>query len=91
MVPLLEVSYQQVHHRAVALHAQLVLNGAVDEHQHEGCGRAEGEDGAHLGAGKALLGGEPDLEEGPPDAPACEEHQHLQGTHAVERVAKGLQ
>ena len=73
------------------LHAKLILQGTVDKHQDERHGRSEGIDRADLGACEALFRRQPDLEEGPPDAPANEEQQDLKRACPVKWIRKSLQ
>ena len=80
---------EELQHRL--LHAELILQGAVDEHQDERDRAAEGIDRADLRAREPLLRRQPDLEERPPDAPAREEQQDLKRTRPVERIRECLQ
>ena len=73
----------------LTLDAQLVLDGAVDEHDDQGCQGVDGVDLALLGGGHAqTVGrvGKPAGEEGPPDAPRAEEHEDAEGALQVGRI-----
>ena len=75
--------------RQVPLHPEAVLKGPVEEHDDQRAQRVRRVDGAHLGAGEAEAGlrvGQPDLEEGPPNAPGHEEEQQVQGALQVPRI-----
>ena len=73
----------------LTLDAQLVLDGAVGEHDDQGCQGVDGVDLALLGGGHAqTVGrvGKPAGEEGPPDAPRAEEHEDAEGALQVGRI-----
>ena len=73
----------------LTLDAELVLNGAVGEHDDQGGQRVDGVDLALLGGGHAQAVrriGEPSGEEGPPDAPGAEEHEDAERALQVGRI-----
>ena len=73
----------------LTLNAQLVLNGAVNEHDDQGGQGVDGVDLALLRRAHAQTVGrvsEPAGEEGPPDAPGTEEHENAEGALQIGRI-----